>query len=71
MGVEDMILKAGELIDHVVAAVQEHGATPHTELRVRVGTMGPVYRVQQLKGVQDERGFSLLLELSAVPESYG
>lgn len=63
------IQNAGELIDYVMAAVQQHNATPHTELRVRVGSLGPVHRIKELKGVQDQRGFSLLLELESIPES--
>lgn len=65
-----MITKAGELIEHIIAAVEQHGATPQTELRVRVGSLGPTYRVSQLKGVSDGRGFSLLLETELLPESY-
>jgi hypothetical protein len=63
-----MILKAGELVDYIIEAVQQHGATQQTELRVRVGTLGPVYLINNLKGVSDQRGFSLLLELSPLPE---
>lgn len=66
-----MINKAGELVDHVREAVTQHGATPHTEVRVRIGSMGPVYRIQQMKGVSDGRGLHLLLELCVVPESLG
>ncbi len=63
-----MITKTGELIDHIMAAVEQHGATPHTELVVRIGTMGQTYRINQLKGQPDERGFRLVLETSAIPE---
>ena len=71
MGRKDMIAKAGELIDHVIAAVEGHGCTPHTEVRVRIGTLGAEYRINVLKGVEDSRGFHLLMELCAVPESGG
>jgi hypothetical protein len=64
-----MIRKAGELVEYIKAAVAGHGATPHTDVRVRVGTLGPVYRISNLKGVKDQRGVSLLLELDPVPES--
>lgn len=64
-----MIRKAGELVDYIKAAVAGHGATPHTEVRVRIGTLGPVHRIANLKGVSDQRGISLLLELDPIPES--
>ena len=64
-----MIKKAGELVDYIKAAVEGHGATPHTEVRVRVGTLGPVHRIASLKGVRDQRGVSLLLELDPIPEA--
>lgn len=64
-----MITKAGELVEYIKAAVAGHGATPHTEVRVRVGTLGPVHRIANLKGVSDQRGISLLLELHPIPES--
>jgi hypothetical protein len=67
-----MILKAGELADHLAAAASQ-GCTPHHDVRVRVGTIqgAPEYRINQLKGVNDPRGAYLLIELCAVPESGG
>lgn len=67
----EQINKAGELIDHIIAAVQQHGATPNTELRVRIGRVGPEYTIRGLRGVQDGRGFQLLIETQALPETYG
>jgi hypothetical protein len=64
-----MITKTGELVAYIQAAVAQHGATPHTEVRVRVGKLGPVHRITALNGVADQRGFSLLLELDPIPES--
>lgn len=64
-----MIKNAGELVDYIKAAVESHGATPFTEVRVRVGKLGPVHRIKSLAGVKDQRGFSLLLELDPIPES--
>jgi hypothetical protein len=64
-----MITKAGQLVEHLTAAA-EQGCTPHMDVRVRIGTVGPVYRISQLKGVNgDPRGPFLLLELCAIPES--
>lgn len=64
-----MIRNTGELVAYVKAAVEGHGATPMTEVRVRVGKLGPVHRITALNGVKDQRGFSLILELDPVPES--
>lgn len=61
-----MIRNAGELIDHVKAAVEQHGATPHTEIMIRLGPDGPLYGIAQMKALQDNRGFALILEASAV-----
>lgn len=63
-----MIRNAGELADYLKAAVQGHGATKLTEVQVRVGTLGPVHRIKELKGVKDQRGFRLMLELDPIPE---
>lgn len=62
-----MIKNAGELVDHVKAAVEQHNATPMTEIRVRIGTMGPEYRIHQMVGAQDQRGLMLLLQTSSAP----
>ena len=62
-----MIDKMGALVAYLQAAATEHDATPHTDLRVRVGTLGPVYRIKELKGVRDNRGFGLVLELDPNP----
>lgn len=64
------IHKAGELVEHLIAAVQGHGAQPHTDIRVRIGTIGPTYRIAALHGSQDMRGFSLLLVTEPAPESF-
>lgn len=67
-----MISKAGELVEHLVAAA-EQGCRPTMDVRVRIGQIqgSPEYRINQLKGVNDPRGAYLLLELCAVPESNG
>ena len=64
-----MIDNAGQLVDYIKEAVESHGATPLTEVRVRIGTLGAEYRIHQLTAVQDQRGFSLLLQTSAVPHT--
>lgn len=63
-----MIRNAGELIEYITAAVQEHGATPLTEITVRIGSVGAEYRISGLQGVQDQRGFSLLLQTEVLPK---
>lgn len=60
-----MIRNAGELVDHIKEAVQSHGATPMTEVRIRVG--GLEFQIAKLTGVQDQRGFSLILDGWATP----
>lgn len=60
-----MINNAGELVDYIKAAVEQHGATPMTEVRIRIGANGPEYSIEQLTAVQDQRGFSLLLQTPA------
>lgn len=66
-----MIRNAGELVQYIQAAVAQHGATPHTEVRVRIGKTGPEYRINGLNAVQDQRGFSLVLEGCITPETGG
>lgn len=46
-----------------------HGCKPTTDIHVRIGSLGPEYRINMLKGVQDDRGFHLLIELCVVPEN--
>lgn len=65
------IRKAGELVQYLHAAAVEHGASPLSEVRVRVGATGPFYRIAHVKGSKDQRGFSLILELDPQPESAG
>lgn len=60
------IAKCGDLIDHIKAAVEGHGATPHTPIFVRLGSSGPEYPIAKLQAVQDQRGFSLILEASVL-----
>jgi hypothetical protein len=64
-----MIRKMGELNEHMIAAVQQHNATQHTEVRVRIGTMGPVYAIDRMVGeVVPGIGGRVLLQLSPVSE---
>jgi hypothetical protein len=72
LGGEDVsIEKTGQLVDHIMAAVQEHGATPHTDIHVRVGPTGPLYRIDKLMGSKEDlRGFTLILETAPHPELY-
>jgi hypothetical protein len=64
-----MINKVGELIDYVVEAVKEHGCKPTTDVVVRIGTLGPTYRISGMKGQRDDEGFRLVLETQAFPEA--
>ncbi|HQZ42702.1 MAG TPA: hypothetical protein PK735_07430 [Flavobacteriales bacterium] len=68
MKAEYGVMNAGILIDTIRSAVMAHGATPHTELRVRIGATGPVYRIKQIKGQKDQRGFRLILETEILPD---
>ncbi len=68
MKTEEGVMNAGILIDTVKQAVMAHGATPFTELRVRIGATGPTYRIKQIKGQKDQRGFRLVLETEMLPD---
>lgn len=61
------INKTGQLVDYIRAAVETAGAKPETEIRVRIGENGPEYRIEKLMGSEDQRGFRLLLQTSALP----
>ncbi len=61
-----MIRNAAELTGHIKAAVMEHGATPSTDVLVRVGPDGPLMRITCMKGLRDARGFALVMEVSPV-----
>jgi hypothetical protein len=66
-----VITKAGQLIEHMIAAVQQHNATQQTEIRVRIGAMGPVYAIDQMRGeVVPGVGGRILLQLNPVPEEF-
>jgi hypothetical protein len=60
------IQKTGELVEYIMAAVQQHGATPHTDIFVRIGELGPVYRIAGLTGQADQRGMRLILQTEVV-----
>lgn len=59
--------KTGQLVDYIRAAVEQAGAKPDTAIRVRIGETGPEYRIEQLKGVEDQRGFRLVLQTAILP----
>jgi hypothetical protein len=61
------IEKTGQLIDHVIAAVQQNGVTPHTDIFVRIGALGPTYKIDQMKGVADGRGMRIILQTEVFP----
>jgi hypothetical protein len=62
------INNVGQLIAYVGASVAEHDATPFTEVRVRIGANGPEHKIAGLFAVQDQRGFSLVLQGAEAPE---
>lgn len=64
-----MITKAGELIEYLATAVETHGAHPLTNIRVRIGALGPTYVIQQMQGANDGRGLLLILQTAPLPES--
>lgn len=57
------INKAGELVQHISAAAQEHGLSPLSDVFVRDGPDGILRRINHVKGFRDQRGFALILEL--------
>ena len=61
-------MNAGILVDTIKAAVQAHGCTPFTEMRVRIGATGQVYNIKAIKGQQDARGLRLLIETEVLPD---
>jgi hypothetical protein len=60
------VRKAGELVAFVKECVENHGATPHTEVYVRRGKDGPMERIAQVKMMRDDRGQAIILETSTV-----
>lgn len=64
-----MIVKVGDLVEHITAAVEQHGCKRTTDIIVRIGNLGAEYRIDMLKGMEDQRGFHLLIQLCAVPEN--
>lgn len=61
------VQNAGELVDFVRAAVQEHKATPATRVVVRIGAFGQEYVVEQVKMAQDRRGLTIILQTAVLP----
>lgn len=68
MKLEFGTMNAGILIDTIKAAVMGAGATPDTELRVRIGTKGPVYNISCIKAQKDQRGLRLIIETEILPD---
>lgn len=64
----DGTMNAGILVDTIKAAVIGHGATPDTEMKVRLGTTGPVYTIKAIKGQKDQRGLRLIIETEILPD---
>ena len=62
-----MINNAGLLVDYIKGAVEQNNANPQTEVFVRIGDDGPLYRIHQMKGQSDLRGLRLVLQTSKVP----
>ena len=68
MKVETGVMNAGILIDTIRGAVLNAGAVPETEIRVRIGAMGPVYNIKAIKAQKDQRGLRLLVETEMLPD---
>ena len=64
---QPMNSNAGDIVDCIRNAVLAHGATPMTEVRVRIGVLGNEHRVHQVKAAQDQRGLMLILECEVRP----
>lgn len=58
----DMNSNAGDLVACITNAVQACGATPFTEVRIRIGPMGQEHYIRRLRAVTDQRGLCLVLE---------
>ena len=67
-GADRLNSNAGEVVSLIRAAVLEHGATPLTEVRIRIGPGGPEHKIAKLVACKDQRGFSLVLEANLFPE---
>lgn len=63
----DMNSNAGDLVSCISNAVQLAGATPLTEVRVRIGPFGTEHYVRRLRAVTDQRGLCLVLEADPQP----
>ena len=57
---------AGQLMDYMIASAND-GVQLDTEIFVRVGTIGPVYKIDKLMGQRDQRGLRLILQTSVLP----
>jgi hypothetical protein len=60
------VRNASDLVRHIQGAVDSHGATPNTEIFIRIGPDGPMYNIADVKGFKDVRGFALILEGGAL-----
>lgn len=61
-------MNAGIMVDTIKAAVMQNGATPFTEMKVRIGATGPVYAIKAIKGQKDQRGLRLVIETEILPD---
>lgn len=61
------VSNAGELIDYVRTAVQEHQATPATRVVVRIGAFGQEYAIDVVKMAADRRGLTIILQTAVLP----
>ena len=61
-------MNAGLLIETIKTAVQQHGATPFTEMFVRIGKTGPTYSINVIKAQQEGPEFRLILETDILPD---
>jgi hypothetical protein len=61
-------MNAGILIDTIKGAVLNAGATPTTEIVVRIGATGPIYNIKQVKAQKEGHNLRLILETEILPD---
>ena len=57
------IKKAGELVQYLATAAEQHGLSPLSDVFVRDGPAGALRRIQHVKAFRDQRGTAMILEL--------
>ncbi len=63
-----MTMNAGTLVDTIRSAVMAHGATPLTEIIVRIGETGHCYNISKVKAQAEGHQLRLILETNMLPD---